>query len=266
MRKIVSVLLVAAMLISVLAGCGADSAKSTSNDTVNDAADSAAANDTGAQNEDNGSKTESGKLTEVTWVSASALASLDYCWIYVAQEMGYFEQEGLKVNIIEDTTSSGAKFVAAGSAEFSCTSPGVAVSTYDAGATNITAVCNQVILNHFGLAVNKDSGVKDWSDLEGCTIASVNDVWPALFNPILAAAGVDTNSVTYVSYGSAEYEALNTGVAQVMGSWLSEYYMCLGMGYDWDWLDGNSVLPQISHFSAFNLSIRLVLLKYLISH
>ena len=59
MRKIVSVLLVAAMLISVLAGCGADSAKSTSNDTVNDAADSAAANDTGAQNEDNGSKTES---------------------------------------------------------------------------------------------------------------------------------------------------------------------------------------------------------------
>ncbi|MBP1736285.1 MAG: hypothetical protein H6Q60_166, partial [Oscillospiraceae bacterium] len=186
-------------------------------------------------------------LTEVKWVSPAALASLDFCWIYVADALGYLEDEGIKLSIIECTDGSDAKYLAAGSADFGGFSPAVGLSAVDAGASNITAVCNVVVDNIFGLAYQKNSGISDWSDLEGKNIAILAESFPTLFNPILSAAGVDTSTVNYVVYGSAEYEALDGGQADAMGTWTSEYYKCLGMGYDWGYLDGNDVLPQIAN-------------------
>lgn len=210
----------AAMMTGVLSGCGSS---------------------------DSGSSSSSDGLTEVSMVSPTALASMDLCWVYAADAMGYFEDEGIKLNMIECTDGSDPKMLASGQAQFGGFSPSVGLTAVEAGADNFKAVSNTVSCNMFGIAYNKEGGVSDWSDIDGKTIASINDSFASIYNPILEAAGVDADSVSYMTYGSAEYEALDSNQAPVMGTWLSEYYMCLGMGYDWGYLSGDDVLPQIAN-------------------
>lgn len=222
LKKVTGVLLTAAMSASLIAGCGSsgDSGKAQG---------------------------ESGDLVTVNVASPTKLASMDLCFITVADAMGYFEEEGIKVNMIECTDGSDPKMVASGQAEFGGWSPSVGLSAADTGVTNIVAVCNVVRCNMFGIAYNEEGGVTEWTDIEGKTIASMTDNFKVIYDPILAAAGVDISTVSYESYGSSEYEALDSNQAPVMGTWLSEYYMCQGMGYDWGYLSGDDVLPQIAN-------------------
>lgn len=225
-KKVTGVLLTTVMVASMLTGCGGSSdSKESGKETGGD----------------------SSELVTVNMASPTKLASMDLCWVTVADKMGYFEDEGIKVNLIECTDGSDPKMVASGQAEFGGWSPSVGLSAVDNGVTNIQAVCNNVRSNMFGIAYNKEGGVTDWADINGKAIASMTDNFSVIYNPILAAAGVDTGSVEYVSYGSSEYEALDSNQAPVMGTWLSEYYMCQGMGYDWGYLSGDDVLPQISN-------------------
>ena len=226
MRRTLAGLLATGVLLSALSGCGGSAATSSGAD--------AGASDSG--------------LTKVRWVSAAALASFDFSWMYVAQEMGYFADEGIEVEMIENIDGSDARYLAAGSADFGASSPGVALSTVDVGATNIKAIVNQVSSNIFGLAYKTDSGIADWSDLEGKSIAIASESMMSIYNPILEAAGVDPDSVEYVVFSNARYEALDSGTVDAMATWLSEYEMCLGLGYSgWDYLSGNEVLPQIAN-------------------
>lgn len=219
LRKAVSVLLSAVIAGSMLTGCG-----------------SAAGGSEG-----------SGKLTEVSFVTPSPEASLDLAWFYAADELGYFEEEGIKVKIIEIIDGTDPKILASGQADFGGFSPAVGMSAVDSGINNVKAICNIVGYNHFGLAYNKDSGIESFADVAGESIGFLGDTASVLYNPILAAAGVDTSTVNYINYGTSEYEALNSGQVNVMGTWLSEYYMCEGMGYDWGYLAGDDVLPQIAN-------------------
>lgn len=217
------ILLTTALLASMLAGCGGDSGSAGSDGK------------------------DSGELLEVTMVSSSTVASMDFVWATVAEDMGYFEEEGLKVNVIECTDGSDPKMLASGQADFGGFSPSVGLSAVDSGVTNIQAVCNLICGNIFGFAYNKDSGISDWSDLEGKQIAVLSSTFSVIYDPILSAAGVDPATVEYVTYGSSEYEALDSNQAPAMGTWISEYYMCQGMDYDWEYLSGNDVLPQIAN-------------------
>lgn len=217
------ILLTTALLASMLAGCGGDSGSAGSDGK------------------------DSGELLEVTMVSSSTVASMDFVWATVAEDMGYFEEEGLKVNVIECTDGSDPKMLASGQADFGGFSPSVGLSAVDSGVTNIQAVCNLICGNIFGFAYNKDSRISDWSDLEGKQIAVLSSTFSVIYDPILSAAGVDPATVEYVTYGSSEYEVLDSNQAPAMGSWISEYYMCEGMDYDWGYLSGNDVLPQIAN-------------------
>ena len=218
LKKVTGVLLTTALMVSmIITGCGKDSDSSKS-----------------------GGK-GSGELIEVNMVSSSTVASMDFVWATVAEEMGYFEDEGLKVNVIECTDGSDPKMLASGQADFGGFSPSVGLSAVDSGVTNIQAVCNLICGNIFGLAYNKESGISDWADLEGKDIAVLSSNFSVIYDPILSAAGVDPASVNYVTYGSSEYEALDSNQAPAMGTWISEYYMCRGMNYDWEYLSGNDV-------------------------
>lgn len=223
LKKVTGILLTTAMLASMLVGCGGDSGSSKSDGK------------------------DSGELLEVNMVSSSTVASMDFVWATVAEDMGYFEEEGLKVNVIECTDGSDPKMLASGQADFGGFSPSVGLSAVDSGVTNIQAVCNLICGNIFGFAYNKESGISDWSDLEGKQIAVLSSTFSVIYDPILSAAGVDPATVEYVTYGSSEYEALDSNQAPAMGTWISEYYMCQGMDYDWEYLSGNDVLPQIAN-------------------
>ena len=219
-KKMVSLVIAGALAATMLAGCGSSG---------------------------NSGDSASGGTTKINIVSPTSLASMDLCWLYAADGLGFFKEENIEVNMIESTDGSDPKILSSGQADFGAFSPSVGLTAIQSGVDNIEGICNVVAYNMFGIAVNKNSGISDWPDLSGKQIGFISDTGSSIYNPILNAAGVDINTVEYVNYGTSEYEALNTEQVPAMGTWLSEYYMCEGMGYDWDYLSGNDVLPQMAN-------------------
>lgn len=233
-RRFLAAVMAGAMAFS-LASCGGGSATT------------AAPSGSGGASAASGLPTTADGLTEVTFVSPTALESYDYLAIYAADYLGYFKEEGLAVKYVEQTGTDDVKMIAAGQAQFGYPSPGVFLSSVDAGVTNVKAVANYDSVQIFGVAVNKQSGIKTWEDLKGKDIASYNESWSSIVSPLLNAKGMTIEDVNIVSFGTGRYEACASNKAPALATWLSEYYQLVGQGYDFDYLDGNEICPQVSN-------------------
>lgn len=226
MKKVISLLLTLALGAACIAGCTSESGESSTSPSESSAKDG---------------------LTKVTFVSPTALESYDYLAIYVGKYLGYFEDEGLDVELVEQTGTDDMKMLASGTAQFAYPSPGVMWSCIDAGITDVQAICNYDSIMIFGIAVNADAGIESFSDLKGKDVALATESWSSLLAPILNGAGMETTDVNLVTYGDGRYEAVASGSAPALGTWLSEYCQLVGQGYNFEYLDGNTVAPQVSN-------------------
>ena len=197
-NKVLGFVLACTMGTALLTGCGSDSKKSSSLAVTEDG------------------------LTKVTFVSPTSLESYDYLAIYAGQYLGYFEDEGLEVELVEQTGTDDVKMLAAGTAQFAYPSPGVMWSCIDAGITDVRAICNYDSIMIFGFAVNPQSGIKTFADVKGKDVALATESWSSLLAPIFSGAGMSVSDVNMVSYGDGRYEAVASNSAPVLGTWLSE--------------------------------------------
>lgn len=218
-KRILSMLLAAMLATTVFAGCGDSSEKS--------------------------SESGSEDVVDITIASPTPLESFDHVVIYVAQEMGYFEEEGLNVTL-EDGTGKDTKMVSAGQAQFAYPSPGLTLSAIE-GGLDIQAICNWDIVNIFGFAVGADSGIESWGDFKGKSIALGDASWQSIAEPILAKAGISADDVEWEVVGDSRFQAVATGQCDILFTWLCEYGQCLGQGYDFSYFDGNEQIPQLSN-------------------
>jgi NitT/TauT family transport system substrate-binding protein len=186
-------------------------------------------------------------LETVAFISPTALESFDNLPLYVGIKMGYFQSEGINLKLIEQTGTDDVKMIASGQAQFGYPSPGVMWSCIDAGITNVKAICNMNPTQMFGIAVRKDSGISTFADLKGKKIAIAVESWSALLAPLLKGAGMGLNDVTLVTYGTGRFEAVASGAAPALFTWLSEYGQLIGQGYKFNYLDGNTIAPQVSN-------------------
>jgi ABC-type nitrate/sulfonate/bicarbonate transport system substrate-binding protein len=186
-------------------------------------------------------------LDKVTFISPTPLESYDYLAIYAGMALGYFKDEGIDLTLIEQTGTDDMKMIASGQAQFGYPSPGVMWSCVDAGITGVKAVCNYDSIQIFGLATNKSSNIKSFADLKGKTIALGADSWTALMAPIFSGAGMKLSDVKFMTYGNGSYEATASGAVPALATWLSEYCQLVGQGYNFGYLDGNEVAPQVSN-------------------
>ena len=111
-------------------------------------------------------------LKKVNIVSPTSLASMDLCWIYAADGLGFFKDEGIEVNMIESTDGSDPKILGSGQADFGAFSPSVGLTAVQSGVDNVEGICNVVAYNMFGIAVNKTGG--DSSNTENSEFYGVN--------------------------------------------------------------------------------------------
>lgn len=232
-KRILSMLLVAALAITSLAGCGGSTGSS-----------SGSAETSEETSEETGEEA-SEETVSITIASPTALESFDHAVIYVAQAMGYFEEEGLNVTLA-DGTGKDTKMVSAGQAQFSYPSPGLTLAAIEAGL-DIVAVCNWDVVNIFGFAVGKDSGIASWEDFKGKSIALGDASWQSIAEPILAKAGIGAEDVTWEVVGDSRFQAVATGQCDILFTWLCEYGQCIGQGYDFSYFDGNEQIPQLSN-------------------
>jgi ABC-type nitrate/sulfonate/bicarbonate transport system substrate-binding protein len=200
---------------------------------------------------------KSGELETVVFASCVALEFFGDVALYVAEDQKYFEQEGLKVRF-EEAIGADAKMVSAGQAQFAFPSAEIILTSIDAGM-DFKAVFAHMPLNIFGFA-SKPGVLKSFADLKGKTIAVGDASWKSIGAPIIKAAGLDPdNDVKWVPVGDARFQSTASGATDVLLTWDVEFGYILGLGFDLEYLNADSVLPQLSNTVIVNS-------KYLAEH
>ena len=149
------------------------------------------------------SKTESdtGKITVLLdWVP-----NTNHTGLYAAKELGYFEDEGLEVEILQVNEGGTAQLVAAGQAEF-----GISYQeevTY-ARVEEIPVVAIAAIVQHntSGFASPVEKGIKTPADFEGKKYGGWGSpMEEAILRAMMDKYGADFDKLEMVSIGSADF-------------------------------------------------------------
>lgn len=134
-----------------------------------------------------------------------------HSFLYAAEEQGYFEEAGLKVNLITPAgTDDGIKLVASGQADLAISYPKqiILARGEDIPVKSVGAIVRSS-LNQ--LMVNKDAGVKTLKDLEGKKIGYPSfDIDKETVMAMVSEAGGDPSKIEFVDVGYELMAAIQT--------------------------------------------------------
>lgn len=194
--------------------------------------------------------TKTTKLTTITWMSPrGSLDVMDDYMLHVAIDQGYFKQQGINLKLIAGPSDGTAatKFVAAGQVDVSYPSPGILLSSIDAGVPVVSAF-NMIPGQVFNFAVPKGSALKSIADLKGHSICVGSPAWSAIINPMLVEAGVDPASVTIINAGWPTWStAIAAGKCDSGLGWDGLAAQWAATGISVDWIIGKKTSKQPSN-------------------
>lgn len=159
------------------------------------------------------SSTEGDNLKEVTLV-LDYVPNTNHTGFYVAQDKGYFEQQGLKVNIIEPGDNDATTLCAVGKAEFAVTYQENV--TYARTATEplpIRAIAAIIQHNTSGFLTRAEDNIQSPKDFEGKVYAG----WQApseeaVLKAVMTAAGADFSKLTMVGATGSGLESMGDDI------------------------------------------------------
>ncbi len=172
-------------------------------------------------------------LVTMTFISPrGTLEVMDDYNLWVAKEMGYFEELGIDLVMEPGPNEALAttKFVSEGKADVGYPSPGVLTSSVDTGMEVIMPfemIKDQV----FNFSVREDSDIYKVEDLAGKTISIWAPGGEVVTIPILVEMGIDPDSVNFI-YGSNWGQLAALGEADAAQSWegLRAQWDAIGLG------------------------------------
>ncbi len=179
-RKVLSILIVAVVLMLGMAGCG--------------------------------SSTENKELEKVSFV-LDWTPNTNHTGIYVAQELGYFEEAGLEVEIVQPPEDSSVALVASGKADFSISfQDSLAPAFTGEDAMPVTAVAAVIQHNTSGIISREGEGMDVPKGMEGHSYATWNGaIELATLKEVVEADGGDFDKVELIpSTVTDEVTALKT--------------------------------------------------------
>lgn len=186
MKKIVMMILTAAVVGAALTGCG-KSEKPTGN-------------------------TEASNLKKVTFV-LDWTPNTNHTGIYIAQEKGYFKDAGLDVEIVQPPEDGAEVLVASGKAQFGMSfQDSMAPALVGENALPITAVAAVIQHNTSGIISRKGEGMSSPKGMEGKKYATWDlPVEKAMIEDVVKADGGDFSKVQLIpSTVTDEVSALKT--------------------------------------------------------
>lgn len=133
--------------------------------------------------------------------------------LYVALEKGYFEAEGLSVEVVQPPEDGAEVLVASGRAQFGVSfQDSMAMALADDRALPVTAVAAVVQHNTSGIISRKEDGIDSPKKMEGHTYATWNGpIELATLQHVVEADGGDYNNVELIpSMVTDEVSALKT--------------------------------------------------------
>ena len=133
---------------------------------------------------------------------------------YVARELGYYEEAGLDVIIIEPGDNDAATLCAVGKAEFAVTyQENVTYARAAAAPLPIRAIAAIIQHNTSGFVFRPDSGIESPADFAGKVYAG----WQApseaaVLEAVMTACGADFSQLTMVGASGTGIESMTNGI------------------------------------------------------
>lgn len=143
--------------------------------------------------------------------------------VYVAQALGYYEEAGLKVNIIQPAEDDSITAVAAGQAEFGVSfQENLGVALAQEHPMPVTAVATIINHNTSGLISLQDKGIETFKDLEGKRYATWGlDIEQAILKFAVESEGGDFSKVEMIPNTATDaISLLESGTADAV--WVYE--------------------------------------------
>lgn len=161
LKKLAAVSVAAAMVFS-MAACG-------NTDTGNHAGNASESSSAAAENT---SKKDNKDLTKITFC-LDWTPNTNHTGLYVAQQMGYYEQEGLDVQIVQPPEDGAALMCSAGQAQFAIEAQDTMAASLDSDAPlDITAVAAVLQHNTSGIMSRKGDGIDTPAGMTGKTYST----------------------------------------------------------------------------------------------
>ncbi|MGM8365935.1 ABC transporter substrate-binding protein [Virgibacillus sp. W0181] len=245
--KLFGSLIMIALLTMFLIACGGDSNNTESEGEATETETAEPEAEEAEEGEEEEATEDSGDLQEVKLVVPRTVEVLDDAHVWSAIKMGYFEEEGLKVSIEESFGTTDVKMVSTGNADFALPAPNFILMSIE-NELPIKAVFQNDWINIFGMAVLEDSDIETWEDMKGKTVALGDASWEDIINPVVIAAGLDPDKdLEYVVAGENRFQAVQEGEIDILFTWVGEVTELQGRGFDFEYIDGNEVLPYASN-------------------
>ncbi|OOC59124.1 ABC transporter substrate-binding protein [Paenibacillus ihbetae] len=182
-------LLLACVLLLVASGCGASGQSGGS---------------APGKQEAGGEGEQPAKLRDVQ-LMLDWSANTNHTGLYAAKELGYYEEEGLNVQIVQPGSGGTDAMVASGNVPFGISyQEGVTLArTQGLPLVSIAAIIQH---NTSGFAAPKDRGIQKAADFEGKSYGGWGSpIEEAVMKSIMEIDGADVNKVNIVNIGDADY-------------------------------------------------------------
>lgn len=199
-----------------------------------------------------GKDAKKGELKEVT-VVLDWTPNTNHTGIYVAIEKGYFEAEGINVEVVQPPEGGAEVLVASGKAEFGISfQDTLAPALVGDDALGVTAVAALVQHNTSGIISRKGDGMDTPKGMEGNRYSTWNGtIELAILESVVEADGGDFSKVELLpSTVTDEVTALNTDVTDSI--WI--YYGWAGVkmeleGIETDYFAFKDINPAFDYYS-----------------
>lgn len=199
MKKIMSFMLISALAFSMLVGCGAK--------------EDAGKTNTGTENTESLQASEEEKeLEKITFV-LDWTPNTNHTGLYVAQKLGYFEEAGLEVEIVQPPEDGAVVLVASGKAQFGVSfQDSLAPALIEGDAIPVTAVASVIQHNTSGIISRAGEGMDRPKGMAGHSYATWNGaIELATIEKVVEADGGDYSKVELIpSTVTDEVSALKT--------------------------------------------------------
>ena len=158
---------------------------------------------------------------------ASPVPNIGYLPLYVGQKMGFFEKEGLSVEInYSHGDAVSIQAISTGQAQIMSGTPEALIHSYEKG---LHGVLFYQIYRHliYSVAVSEGSKIKSPADLAGKTIgvASMGSTGLIIAKVVAKDAGVDPASLKFLPVGTGQraLSALKDGQVDALSLWDAAY-------------------------------------------
>lgn len=155
----------------------------------------------GCQSQEPGSTSD---LTKVT-VVLDWFPNTNHTGLYVAQNLGYYEEEGLDVEIIQPSEGGASQLIAAGQGDFGISNQ---EEVTVARSQNIPVVAIAAVIQHntSGFASPVSKNIKSPRDFEGKTYGGWGSpAEEAMIKAIMEQEGADFSKVNILNIGSSDF-------------------------------------------------------------